>query len=164
MAAIRDIPALNQHWMALFDKKFLHAGNLFDPKTGQYRTATVTIERFEERKRVEMGGGRKEDARILHFVGKRTPMIVTPTMATVLVRMFGPTPKDCEGKQITLYVERSVNTGKGTGDVLRIKNDKAASRLKAQLRNEPPPEDDGPPAEPPEPPENFGEEVGDGTT
>jgi hypothetical protein len=144
-----SLPALNQHWLALYDKKFLHAGNLFDPKTGQYRTATVTIERFEERKKVEMGGGRKEDVRLLHFVGKRTPLIISKTMATVLVRMFGPTPKDCEGKSITIYVERGVNTQKGTGDVLRIRNDKAGAGLKAQLRGEPP-QDDAPMGEAPE--------------
>lgn len=141
------LPALNQHWLALYDKKFLHAGNLFDPKTGQYRVATVTIERFEERRAVEMGGGRKENVRLLHFVGKHTPMIVSKTMATILVRLFGPTPKDCEGKQIAIYVERGVNTQKGTGDVLRIRNDKAAAGLKAQLRGETEPETGGVPEE-----------------
>jgi hypothetical protein len=145
------LPALNQHWLALYDKKFLHAGNLFDPKTGQYRTATVTIERFEERRAVEMGGGRKENVRLLHFVGKHTPLIVSKAMATILVRMFGPTPKDAEGKQITIFVERGVNTQKGTGDVLRIRNDKAAAGLKAQLRGGPP-EDEAPVAVP----EEFG--------
>ena len=104
-----------------------------------------------------MGGGRKEDVRLLHFKGKRTPMIVSKTMATVLVRMFGPTPKDAEGKQITLYVERGVNTQKGTGDVLRIRNDKAGAGLKAQLRGGPPdavpPEDDAPVGVP----EEFGD-------
>ena len=146
--------------MKLYDKKFLHAGNLYDAEKGTYRTATVTIERFEERPRVEMGGGRKEDVRLLHFKGKQTPLIVSKTMATVLVRMFGRTPKDCEGKQITLYVETDVNTQKGTGDVLRIRNDKAAAGLKRQLRREPePPPDDLPDDAPVHVPEEFGDDV-----
>lgn len=155
----RDLPAINQHWMKLYDKKFLHAGNLFDAEKGTYRTATVTIERFEEREKVDMGDGRKANARILHFKGKQTPMIVTPKMAVILVRMFGRTPADCEGKTITLYVETDVNTQKGTGDVLRIRNDKAAAGLKRKLRApEPPPPEDEEPGAPVMAPEEFGNE------
>ena len=145
------LPALNQHWLALYDKKFLHAGNLFDPKTGAYRTATVTIERFEERGGVYMGD-RKGVVKLLHFKGKHTPLIVSQKMATTLVRLFGPTPSECVGKTITIYVERGVNTQKGTGDVLRIRNDKAGAGLKAQLRGGPP-EDEAPVGVP----EEFGD-------
>ena len=130
-----SLPALNQHWLSLYDKKFLHAGKLWDEKAQQYKSVTVTIDRFEQRPGVDMGDGKKSTVQLLHFRGATVPLIVTPKMATVLVRMFGPTPKDAEGRQITLYVERGFKTTKGTGDVLRIKNEKAGRDLKDQIRS-----------------------------
>lgn len=142
---------LTQHWRSLFENKYLGAWNLWI--NGKYTTVTVTIE-SATRESVTMQGGRKQLELLLHFKGKRTPLILTKKMGKVIGMIYGPIPEGWIGKTITLYVEQGFKTKDGPADVLRIKNTRAGDSLKARLA--PPPEDDGPPAEPPEPPEQFG--------
>lgn len=133
---------LTDHWRKAFDNKFLGAWNLF--RNGQYVTATVTIERIT-RETVTMQGGRRNQATLVHFAGKKTPMILTKTMGKVIQGMYGPSPKEWIGKSITLYVERGVRVQEGTGDVLRVRNEKAGRGLKEDMVA--PPHDEGPPEE-----------------
>lgn len=145
---------LTQHWRLAFENNYLGAWNLWDKTRNAYRTASVKIAEMRD-ERIVMQGGRKELKRLVFFEGKRVPMVLTKTMGKVLEQMFGPIPQGWIGKSITIYVERGVRVQGGTGDVLRIKNDRAASGMKRDLGA--PPEDDVPMAEP----EQFGEEEKD---
>ena len=135
---------LTAHWRSLFENKYLGAWNLF--VNGQYRTATVTIDRLSE-ERVTMQGGRSSMALLMHFKGKQTPMIVTKTMGKAIERMHGKVTAGWIGKTITLYVEQGFKAKDGPADVLRIKNEKASQVIKEQLQEQsaPPEEffDDG---------------------
>lgn len=130
---------LNSHWRSAYENKYLGAWNLW--KDGQYKTATVTIERITEE--VIVGEkGRKSPATLLHFKGKRTPMILTRKQGKVLDSMFGPVKAGWVGKEITLWVEQRVRVQEGVADVLRIKNNKAAAAMREAI--EAPSYDGGP--------------------
>jgi hypothetical protein len=146
---------LTQHWRSQFDNQYLGAWNLWDAKTGKFRTVTVVIERIEQAQTI-LQGGAKQMSWLAHFRGKRTPMILSKTMGRTLQAMFGRTMADWIGKEITLWVETDVRVRGGTGDVLRIKNTAAGRGLMRRIAA-PPPDDDEPPAAPPEI-ESFGEE------
>lgn len=137
---------LTQHWRLNFDNKYLGAWNLWVASKKCYTTTTVTIDRSPI-EQVTMQGGRKTSERLLYFVGKRTPMILTRKMGKALERMYGPVPADWIGKAITLYVEQGFRTKDGPADVLRIRNDKAGASLAQSV------EDD----RSPQAPEEFGD-------
>ena len=124
---------LTQHWRSLFENQYLGAWVLWNAKTGGYVNANVTIERVT-RETVTMQGGKKSQETLLHFVGKRTPLILTKKMGRVLQVMYGPVPAGWEGKAITLYVERGFKTKDGPADVMRIRNDAAGRSMKDELR------------------------------
>jgi hypothetical protein len=146
---------LTVHWRSQFDNAYLGAWNLYSAKTGKFATVTVTVERIQQAQTV-LQGGRKQLSWLMHFRGKRTPMILSKTMGKVMQEMFGRTMQDWIGKEITLWVETDVRVKGGVGDVLRIKNTAAGKGLKRQLAPTPP-EDDEPDAPAPEP-EKFGDD------
>jgi hypothetical protein len=137
---------LTQHWRLNFDNKYLGAWNLWVAKDRRYTTTTVTIERAPI-ETVVMQGGRKQRERLLYFVGKRTPLILTRKMGKVIERMYGPVPQDWIGKAITLYVEQGFRTKDGPADVLRVRNEKAGASLAQAIDED----------RTPEPPEEFGD-------
>ena len=81
-----------------------------------------------------MQGGRKEQATLIYFRGKRTPLILTKKMGKVIAAAHGPMRKDWLGKAITLYVERGFKTKDGPADVLRVRNERAGAQLRDELQ------------------------------
>lgn len=143
---------LTAHWRSLFDNKYLGSWNLY--VNGRYTTTTVTIERAS-RESVTMQGGRKSLELLIYFKGKKTPLILTKKMGRVIAMMYGPAIESWIGHPITLYVEQGFSTKDGPADVLRIKNTRAGDGLKRALAR--PVEDEGPPADEPDAPEQFGD-------
>ena len=133
---------LTGHWRASFDNKYLGAWNLWNAKTSSFTTVSVTIDRIYEEQVVRQGG-QKSMATLISFKGKRTPMILTKTMGKAIQAMYGRSPGEWIGKEITLYVEVDVHVQGGVGDVLRIRNTAAGKGLRRRLAPQPV-EDDGP--------------------
>ena len=145
---------LTTHWRSQFANAYLGAWNLYNAKTGKFATVSVIIERIGQAQTV-LQGGVKQLSWLIHFRGKRTPMIMSKTMGKTLQSMFGRTMQEWIGKEITLWVETDVRVRGGVGDVLRIKNTAAGNALARRVA---PPEDDAEPAGVPPEPEKFGDD------
>lgn len=142
----REFP-LPRHWRKMFENKYLGAWNLFDDRTGKYRDATVTIESVQDEEIVGEGG-RKSVCRVLRFVGKRTPMIMSRRNGKNIARVCGDDPNVWPGKTITLWAElRKLKDGPAY--VLAVRpNSTRADALKEELAK----------VETAEPPEPFGDD------
>jgi hypothetical protein len=128
--------ALDQHWRRLYESKYLGAWDLFDSRTGRYREITARIDRVSDDE-VVGEGGRKSKPIQLHLSGRkgpvRTPMIVSKTSGKTLEVMFGPTPAQWVGQEITVYVRASKRVQQGTGAVLTIRNTRSSDRLREDI-------------------------------
>lgn len=127
-----DQPSLPRHWRLMYDNKWLGAWNLVDPKTGAYLQPIVTIASVTDEE-VTGEGGKKTMCRILRFVGKKTPMILTRRQGKSLASVHGEDPNLWKGKQITLWAEQRNVRGEDCR-VLAIKGKSArGENLKRQL-------------------------------
>ena len=128
------MPDLTGHWRALYENRYLGAWSLF--AGGRYREVTARIDRvsYEE---IVGPGGRKSRSLVLHLSGRKgpipAPMILSKSNGTTLQLMFGEIPKNWEGKEITIYVQKSKRVMAGTGDVLKIRCTRGSDALREEL-------------------------------
>lgn len=102
----------------MFEGKYLGSWNLIDDD-GTRRELTVTIEKVEAQEIVGEGGKRNKKP-VVHFVGKKLPMVIGKTVAKTIAGLYGNDTKNWIGKRITIY-GTTTEVGGETKDCIRVK-------------------------------------------
>jgi hypothetical protein len=129
---------ITQAWQRAYEQRYMGSWTLFDAKTRRYREVTARIDRVTCDEVIGEGGRRSTPVQ-LFLSGRKgpfaLPMILSKSNATTIQVMTGsPIPKDWEGLEITIYVQKGKRVRAGTGDILKIRNTKAGAQLREELQ------------------------------
>ena len=113
------------HWRQLCDDKeyLFHYDAPFTGPDGKPRDVIVTIEKVVGGT-VIGEGGKKNKKPIVHFVGKKKPLILCITNCLTIEKLLGSSdPKSWAGKRIALFAttEMSRDRSRGTYGCIRVR-------------------------------------------
>lgn len=102
------------HWKRYFDNDYIGA---WDLGAGDH---AVVIERVEQGALQVPGTSQKERKPLVHFVGKKKPMVLNTTNAKAIAAMYGNNTDDWAGKPISIYATKTTFAGEEV-DCIRVR-------------------------------------------
>ncbi len=106
------------HFEALFDSTYLRWMDIVE-----HGDVTVTVEKIERNVELTLRGGVKKFAPVVHFVGKKKPLVLNVTNCDSIAALHGEKPSKWINKKITLYVTTTSCKGKRV-NCIRIRGEK----------------------------------------
>lgn len=93
------------HWKRFFDNDYI---GHFDLGPGDHR---VVIEKVSQGELQVPGTSAKERKPLVHFAGKKKPMVLNATNAKAIAGMYGHNTAEWAGKPIAIYATKTTFAG-----------------------------------------------------